>query len=81
MVLRGIIHGKTIQLEDDPRISDGQNVEVILLVPSPLRLPRWGEGLRRCAGLLAESGAEQDDRILEEIHQERHSETRPETAE
>ena len=36
----------------------------------------WGEGLRRCAGALANQWTEEDDRILDEIHQDRKRDTR-----
>jgi len=39
---------------------------------------KWGEGLRRCAGALADDWTEQDDKILDEIYQSRHSDSRPE---
>ncbi len=48
--LRGVVHGKTIELEQEPELPDGQEVTVILqpLVPSE----EWpsGEGIRRSAG-------------------------------
>ena len=51
-LLHGIVHGKIIHLEEDPGISDGQAVQVILRPVSPAN--QWGEGLRRCAGALAD---------------------------
>ncbi len=48
--LRGVVHGKTIELEQEPRLPDGQQVTVILqpLVQSEKLSP--GEGIRRSAG-------------------------------
>jgi hypothetical protein len=66
-VLHGIIHGKTILLEQDPGIGDGRTVEVVLRPVSPVA--SWGDGLRRCAGALA-SDPEMDG-FLEEIQHER----------
>ncbi len=39
---------------------------------------QWGDGLRRCAGALADEWSEEDDRILEELHQDRKRDTRRE---
>jgi len=41
----------------------------------------WGDGLRRCAGALADEWTEEDDRILEEIYQQRKYDTRLEIPE
>jgi hypothetical protein len=74
--VHGVIHGKTIELTEDPGVADGQQVEIIIrTVPTPRP---WGEGLRRCAGAFAADWTEEDDRILEEIHQERRRDTRKE---
>jgi hypothetical protein len=73
---QGVIHGKTIELTEDPGLAAGQPVEItIRTVPTPRP---WGEGLRRCAGAFAAEWTDEDDRILEEIHQERKRETRQE---
>jgi hypothetical protein len=40
-----------------------------------------GEGLRRCAGALANDWSEDDDCILEEIYRERKHDSRPESYE
>jgi hypothetical protein len=77
--VQGVIHGKTIELAEDPGVADGQQVEItIKTVPTPRP---WGEGLRRCAGAFAAEWTDEDDRILEEIHQERKRDTRPEVSE
>jgi len=66
--LRGVIHGRTVELAEDPGVTDGQEVEIIIkTVASP---KPWGEGLRRCAGAFAADWTEEDDRIMEEIHWE-----------
>lgn len=74
--LHGKVHGKTIELDEDPGVADGQKVQVVLKTV-PAHRP-WGEGLRRCAGALADEWTEEDDRILAQIHQERHQDSRPE---
>lgn len=74
--LRGVVHGRTVELTEDLGVADGQQVEItIKTVASP---KPWGEGLRRCAGAFAADWTDEDDRILEEIHQERKRETRKE---
>ncbi len=79
MITRGTVHGRTILLQEDPGISDGQEVEVTLRV-SPRPTEEWGEGLRRCAGALEKSWSAEDDRVLAELHRERKSDTRREIA-
>jgi hypothetical protein len=68
-ILRGIIHGKTFELLENPGLDDGKEVQLVLKVS---RLPRpWGEGIRNSACGLANEWTEEDDRILEEIYQDR----------
>lgn len=67
--LNGVMHGKTIELSEDPGMGDGLKVEVRVKVIQEAR--RWGDGLRSCAGALADEWTEEDDRILEEIYQDR----------
>lgn len=67
--IHGKVHGRTIELDEDPGIADGQSVDVILQTAKSQQ-PR-GEGIRRSAGALADSWTEEDDRILGEIQQER----------
>ena len=82
-VLRGVIHGKTIELESEPGLEDGRKVEVTLRakeLPGPP--PGWQPGSREtAAGMMASRWTEEDDRILEEIHQERQKNTHREVAE
>ncbi len=68
----GIVHGQTIELTEAHGLIEGSRVSVILQPTVPV-LQQWGEGLRRCAGILADSWTEEDDRILEEIAQSRHT--------
>jgi hypothetical protein len=76
-VMQGIVHGRTIELDQEVGVPDGQRVEVAVQVlpPAPPK-EAWGEGLRRCAGALADEWTEEDDRILKEIHQDRKRDTR-----
>jgi hypothetical protein len=50
-VLKGVVHGKTIELEREPGLPDGQEVSVVVqpLEAAEGRLPP-GEGIRRSAG-------------------------------
>ena len=77
--IHGIVHGKTIELDEDLGAADGQEVEVhVTFMPSP---KAWGEGLRRCAGALADEWTEEDDVILNEIYLDRKRDTRQEIPE
>lgn len=71
-IMQGVVHGNTIELSEDLGLSDGDQVKLII---EPLSRVNggstWGEGLRRCAGALADSWTEEDDSILEAIYQER----------
>jgi hypothetical protein len=53
-IMQGIVHGRTIELDQEVGIPDGQKVEVTMqiVLTAPPAEP-WGEGLRRCAGALA----------------------------
>ena len=75
----GVIHGRTIELAEDPGVADGQKVVITIKTVPPTR--PWGEGLRRCAGAFAADWTEEDDRILEEIYQERKRDSRKEILE
>lgn len=76
LMLHGIVHGKIIELSEEPDLADGEEVEVSVRVVA--REPVWGEGLRRCAGALAEEWTDDDDRTLEDLHRERRLDTRKE---
>jgi hypothetical protein len=82
-VLRGVIHGRTIELESDTGLEDGRKVEVTLranALPGPP--PGWKPGsTETAAGMMSSCWTEEDDRILEEIHRERKRETRREIPE
>lgn len=63
------VTGPTVTVAVPPEFQ-GQQVEIQVRVV-PARAEPWGEGLKRSAGALADDWAEEDDRILEEIHQDR----------
>ena len=78
--LHGVVNGKTIELVEELGVPAGQKIELVVTLVTDNQLP-CGEGLRRCAGSMAEEWTEEDDRILEEIYQERKRDTRPEPGE
>ena len=83
-VLHGKVHGNIIQLEQDLGVVDGQMVEVHVRIVRPKKRlpgppPGWTPGrVSSTAGALADSWTADDDRILEEIYQDRKRETRRE---
>jgi hypothetical protein len=64
-ILKGTIHGKTIELEQAPGLPDGEAVSVILKSSSPA-----GDGLRRAFGAWASESTELDQ-FLEQIRRDR----------
>jgi len=75
----GVVHGKTIEVEEDLGLSDGDKVQMTIERPDVAK-PKWGEGLRRCAGALADDWTDDDDLILRKINQDRRSDSRSEMA-
>jgi hypothetical protein len=72
--IQGTVHGRTIELNEDLGLAEGQQVEVqVRVVPNPTRQP--GEGLLRTEGALADDT--EWDAIMEEIYQARKMERRP----
>ncbi len=83
IVIQGVVHGKTIDLEASPGIEDGRRVELVLRVKElPGPPPGWKPGgTETAAGMMADYWTDEDDRILEEIYQDRKKSGRRETAE
>ncbi|MGA2033651.1 MAG: hypothetical protein ABSG68_15460 [Thermoguttaceae bacterium] len=75
----GVIRGNTIQLSENPGFLEGQAVEVVVQAVLPPRV--FGEGILKSAGALASEWTEEDDRILEEIYQDRRRESNREIPE
>jgi hypothetical protein len=46
---QGVVHGRTVELDQDPGIAEGERVDVMMRVAPP-SLP-WGEGILRSAGI------------------------------
>ncbi len=82
-VLQGIIHGKTIELENETGLEDGRKVEITLRAQEKsCPPPGWKVGsTETAAGLMAACWTDEDDQILEEIHRERKKDTRREILE
>ncbi len=61
-IVRGIVHGKTIELDEETGLPDGQPVTVSLhpVTQGQKRLPP-GEGLRRAFGGWADDAEELDE--------------------
>ncbi len=71
--LHGRVYGKTIELNQDSGIPDGQDVEVALHTTLPVTLATSpGDGIRQSAGPLPDDSSE-DDHILAQIQQARHA--------
>jgi hypothetical protein len=72
--MHGKVHGRTIELDEDLGVADGQEVEVqVRVLPKPGRKP--GEGFLRTEGALADDS--EWDAIMEEIYQARKRDRRP----
>ena len=80
--LRGKIRGKTIELDEDLGVVEGQEVEVQITIVRPRKRPPgpppgWQPGRpSKTAGSLAKLDTEEEDRILEEIYQDRKRDVR-----
>lgn len=66
--LHGKVHGKTIELDEDLGVAEGQEVEVQVTV-IPKLAQQTGEGFLRTEGALADDT--EWDEIMAEIHRER----------
>ena len=62
-----------IELDSNPGIEDGRKVDLVLHVGKlPAPPPMWTPGGTETAGgMMAEYWTEEDDRLLEEIYQDR----------
>ena len=72
---QGTAHGKVVQFDDDLGFPEGERVQATIEVVEPHNAV-WGEGLKRCAGALADSWTAEDDRVLEQIYRERKADPR-----
>jgi hypothetical protein len=74
--LHGKVHGKTIQLDEDLGVAEGQEVEIIVRTVASTKASRTGEGLLLTEGALADDPYWDD--IMEEVHKERKNDSRRE---
>ena len=85
--IHGKVHGKTIELDEDLGLAEGQDVEIQVKIVRPKKRlpgppPGWQPGSPKTAGgMLADSWTEEDDKILEEIQRDRKREPRRELPE
>jgi hypothetical protein len=78
MILHGKVRGRTIELTESSGLADGQEVEVsVRTIPAEPR--NAGEGLLRTEGALEDDPYW--DKIMDDIYQERKSDTRREIVE
>ena len=75
-ILQGTVHGRTIALEDDLGLAEGQVVELTIRTIVPPTGRQSGEGFLRTEGALADDP--HWDAIMEEVYQERKNESRKE---
>jgi hypothetical protein len=66
-MIRGTVHGRCIEFNEDLGVPDGQEVEVQVRAVPEAR--QWGDGILRTAGALADDPYW--DTIMEEIYQSR----------
>ena len=75
--LHGKVHGRTIELDEDPGVAEGQEVEVqVRAAPPSSCWPAFG-GRDSAHGVGALADDAELDVIMEEIHQQRKLERRP----
>lgn len=85
-VLHGIVHGRTIQVNEDLAMWEGQAVELVVTpagpdegpANGPKKLPGPPPGWRpgapsKVAGVLADEWTEEDDKSLEQIEADRRA--------
>jgi len=84
-IVHGKVHGKTIEIDQDLGLAEGQDVELELRTTTPPEETatssppkKWGKGFWQCAGAMADEWTDEDDRIFEEIYRDRKNDTRPE---
>jgi hypothetical protein len=77
--LHGKVRGKLIELDQDPGLAEGQEVEITVRAIDSGTNPRSGEGLLRTEGVLADD--QEWDAIMDQIYQDRKRDRRAEVAE
>ncbi len=77
--VHGKVRGKIIELAEELGVPEGQEVEITVRVVPSIKATRTGEGFLLTEGALADDPYW--DAIMEEVHQERKSDSRRETPE
>jgi hypothetical protein len=77
--LHGKIHGKTIELNEDLGLAEGQDVEITVRAVAPATARSPGDGFLRTEGALADDPYW--DPIMDEIYRERKKDARREIPE
>jgi len=72
-LVRGVVHGKSIELNQDLGLSEGQEVEVRITVVA--KSQRWGVGIVRSAGGWADYP--EVEAAMDQIQQDRKLDRRP----
>ena len=70
----GVIHGKTIELLDDPGMKQGQRISVAIKAEPENRV--WGEGILASAGALSHLPQEVFDELDEIVRQRKNERPR-----
>ena len=70
--VHGVVHGRTIELDEDLGVSEGQEVEVQIKLVT--KNGTWGEGIRRSAG--GWNDHPEMGEIMDKIQQDRKLERR-----
>ncbi len=77
--IHGKVHGKIIELAEELGVPEGQEVEITVRMVPSIKATRRGEGFLLTEGALADDPYW--DAIMEEVHQERKSDSRREQPE
>jgi hypothetical protein len=77
--IHGTVRGRTIELNEDVGLKDGQPV-CVQVTPIPQSSAETNR-LVESAGALSKDWTEEDDRILDELHQDRKRDARRELPE
>ena len=74
-IIYGVVHGKTIELDEDLGVAEGQTVSLQIKIIALATSVKWGEGILRSAGGWADYP--EMDAIMEKIQHDRKLERRP----
>lgn len=79
-MIRGFVRGKTIELDDETGLPDGQEVAVTVRpVTSDKQTPATGEGLKRAFGGWSDDATELDEFLQWNRRQRKVSRAEPES--